>query len=327
LTVFEGSFAVLATLAIFAASVYLESSLQRDLGAFLGFFAAFGQAMASVGSWAAGVSDALGAIPHLTRIRPLIAANVEISEERKPPGALSGAIELSRVTFRYAPSGPPVLDNLTLRIAAGEYVALVGPSGSGKSSLFRLLLGFERAEAGAVFYDGKAIDTLDVGALRRQFGVVLQNGGLTNGSIYDNICGGAPLPLDQVREAARLASLEDDLAAMPMGLHTLVSEGVSTISGGQRQRIMIARAIARRPRIILLDEATSSLDNRSQAVVTAALGNLNVTRIVIAHRLSTVREADRIIVLADGKVVQSGSFEALSRTAGPFADLARRQML
>ena len=231
---------------------------------------------------------------------------VEVSEDRKPPGELSGAVEFSRLTFRYGPGGPPVLDNVSLRIAQGEYVAIVGPSGSGKSSLFRLLLGFERPESGAVFLDGKALDTLDISAVRRQLGVVLQNGKLATGSLYDNICGGVQLPLEQAWEAARLAGLDTDIKNMPMGMHTVIAEGVNTLSGGQRQRIMIARAIARRPRILLFDEATSSLDNQSQAIVSASLGNLNVTRIVIAHRLSTVRQADRIIVLVDGKVVKTG---------------------
>ena len=246
----------------------------------------------------------------------MIASAAEISDDRKPPGELAGAIELSRVTFRYLSGGPPVLDNVSLRIAPGEYVAIVGPSGSGKSSLFRLLLGFEKPESGAVFFDGKALDTLDTSAVRRQLGVVLQNGKLATGSLYENICGGVQLPLEQAWEAARLAGLDADIKAMPMGMHTVIAEGVNTLSGGQRQRVMIARAIARRPRILLLDEATSSLDNQSQAIVSASLGALNVTRIVIAHRLSTVREADRIIVLVEGKVVQSGTYAELSSAAG-----------
>jgi ABC-type bacteriocin/lantibiotic exporter with double-glycine peptidase domain len=220
-----------------------------------------------------------------------------------------------------------VLDNVSLKIAQGEYVAIVGPSGSGKSSLFRLLLGFEKPETGAVFLDGKALDTLDISAARRQFGVVLQNGRLATGSLYDNICGGVRLPLEQAWEAARLAGLEDDIKAMPMGMHTVVSEGVNTLSGGQRQRVMIARAVARRPRILLFDEATSSLDNQSQAIVSESLGNLNVTRIVIAHRLSTVRQADRIIVLVDGKIVQTGSYTELIEAPGTFASFAKRQLL
>ena len=174
--------------------------------------------------------------------------------------------------MRYLEGGPLVLDNVTLKITPGEYVAIVGPSGSGKSSLFRLLLGFERPEAGAVLYDGKSIETLDASAVRRQLGVVLQNAKLANGNIYENICGGIRLPLDQVWEAAHLAGIADDIRAMPMGMLTQLSEGVSTLSGGQRQRIMIARAIARRPRILLFDEATSSLDNQSQAIVERCTG-------------------------------------------------------
>ena len=327
LGVFESSFPLIATLIIFAVATSTKSRLLLDVGGFLAFFAAFGQSLGSVGAWASGMSEALIAIPHLTRLRPLISAVAEVSEDRKPPGELSGAVEFSRLTFRYVPSGPPVLDNVSLGITAGEYVAIVGPSGSGKSSLFRLLLGFEKPDSGAVFFDGKAIDTLDISAVRRQLGVVLQNGTLATGSIYENICGGVQLPLEQAWEAARLAGLDADIKAMPMGMHTVVSEGVNTLSGGQRQRVMIARAVARRPRILLFDEATSALDNQSQAIVSASLGNLNVTRIVIAHRLSTVRQVDRIIVLVDGKVVQSGRFDELSNTPGTFASFAQRQLL
>ncbi len=324
---FETAFPTIATLIIFAYASYSKSNLLTDLGAFFAFFSAFGQSMGAVGSWAGGVSEALIAIPPLLRLQPLIASPTEISDDRKAPGELSGSIELARVSFRYLSSGPLVLDNVTLKIAPGEYVAIVGPSGSGKSSLFRLLLGFERPESGAVFYDGKSIETLDVSALRRQLGVVLQSARLANGNIYENICGGLRLSLDQVWEAARFAGIEEDIKAMPMGMLTQISEGVSTLSGGQRQRIMIARAIARRPRVLLFDEATSSLDNRSQAIVSDALENLNVTRIVIAHRLSTVKAADRIIVLVDGKIVEAGTFEELTAAAGAFAAFAQRQML
>jgi ATP-binding cassette subfamily C protein len=327
LGIFESAFSTVATLIIFAAASFTDSKLLLDIGGFLAFFTAFGQSMGWIGGWAAGVSEALIAVPQLRRLRPLITGVTEVSEDRKSPGELLGAIELSRLTFRYVPSGPPVLDNISLRIAPGEYVAIVGPSGSGKSSLFRLLLGFEKPEAGVVFLDGKAIDTLDISAVRRQFGVVLQSARLANGSIYENICGGVQLPLEQAWEAARLAGLDADIQSMPMGMQTVVSEGVNTLSGGQRQRIMIARAVARRPRILLFDEATSALDNQTQAVISASLGNLNVTRVVIAHRLSTVRQADRIIVIVDGKIVQSGTYAELNATPGTFASFARRQLL
>ncbi len=327
LALFESSYPTVATLVLFAYASWTQSVLIHNLGAFLAFLAAFGQSMAGVGLWANGISASLIAIPHITRIRPLVTAAAEISDERKPPGELTGAVEFSRVTFRYIAGGPPVVDNVSLRIAPGEYVAIVGPSGSGKSSLFRLLLGFEKPEAGAVFFDGKALDTLDVSAVRRQLGVVLQNGRLASGSIYENICGGLPLPLDHAWAAARMAGLDGDIRKMPMGMHTAIAEGINALSGGQRQRIMIARAVARRPRILLFDEATSSLDNRSQAVVSDSLGALNVTRIVIAHRLSTVRQADRIVVITEGKITQTGTFAELSETKGMFADFARRQLL
>jgi ABC-type bacteriocin/lantibiotic exporter with double-glycine peptidase domain len=189
------------------------------------------------------------------------------------------------------------------------------------------MLGFEKPELGAVFYDGKALDTLDISAVRRQLGVVLQETKLATGSIYDNICGGIELPLEKAWEAARLAALDADIGQMPMGMHTLVAEGVNTLSGGQRQRIMIARAIARTPRILLFDEATSALDNQTQAIIAKALMRLSITRLVIAHRLSTVRNADRIIMLTKGEIVQMGHYDELVSRPGPFADFAQRQLL
>jgi len=216
---------------------------------------------------------------------------------------------------------------VTMRVEKGEYVALVGPSGSGKSTIFRLLLGFEKPESGSILFDGKAIDTLDVAAVRRQIGVVLQNGKLTSGSLYQNICCGAQLPMESVWEAAQLAGLAADIEAMPMGMHTVISEGMNTLSGGQRQRLMITRALVHHPRILLFDEATSALDNRAQAIVSASVAKLNVTRIVIAQRLSTVKRADRIIVLSGGEIVQTGTFEELSAAPGLFTDFAGRQLL
>lgn len=327
LSVFETSYPILATLIIYALAEHTGSRLLTNLGAFLGFLSAFGQTMSSIGSWASSVSDSLIAIPHLRRLKPLIDSSTESSEERKPPGELSGEIELSGVTFRYVSGGAPVLDNLTLRIQPGEYVALVGPSGSGKSSLFRLLLGFEQPEAGSIFYDGKALNTLETSAMRRQLGVVLQESRLATGSLFENICGGVELPLEKAWEAARQAGLDADIRQMPMGMSTVVAEGVNTLSGGQRQRIMIARAIARAPRILLFDEATSALDNQTQAIVATSLDRLAVTRIVIAHRLSTVRNADRIVMLIGGKIVQVGSYSELMAVGGPFAEFAQRQLL
>jgi NHLM bacteriocin system ABC transporter ATP-binding protein len=336
LGVFEAAFPTLATLAIFAGvagatgaagAAGAAGPLALDTGQFLAFFAAFGQSLAAVGEMAAAVGEALIAVPRLARLRPLLAEEVELAEGRNPPGELGGAIELGQVTFRYAPGGPTILDKITLQVGKGEYVAVVGPSGSGKSTLFRLLLGFEKPESGTIFFDGKAIDTLDITAIRRQVGVVLQNGKLASGSLYENICCGAQLPLERAWEAARLAGLDADIEAMPMGMHTVVAEGMNTLSGGQRQRLMIARALVHHPRILLFDEATSALDNRTQAIVSASVARLNVTRVVIAQRLSTVRSADRIVVLAGGAIVQQGTFEELAAAPGLFAEFARRQLV
>jgi ATP-binding cassette subfamily C protein len=205
-------------------------------------------------------------------------------------------------------------------------VAFVVPYGTGKSTLFRLLLGFEQPEAGSIYYDGKDLAGLDIQAVRRQIGTVLQNGQLMPGDIFTNIVGSAPLTLDDAWEAARMAGLEEDIKLMPMGLHTVIGEGATTFSGGQRQRLMIARAIVNKPRILLFDEATSALDNRTQDIVSHSLAGLQATRIVIAHRLSTIINADRIFVLVGGKIVQSGTYQELMAQPGPFVDLASRQL-
>jgi ABC-type bacteriocin/lantibiotic exporter with double-glycine peptidase domain len=192
--------------------------------------------------------------------------------------------------------------------------------------LLRLLLGFEQPESGTIFYDGRALNTIDINAVRRQLGVVLQDTKLSTDSLYENICGGVKLTLDKARDAARLAALDADIAQMPMGMHTFVAEGMNTLSGGQRQRVLIARALARSPRLLLFDEATSALDNQTQALIGETLGRLGITRIVISHRLSTIRDADRIVVLVDGKIIQSGSYDELMNVAA-FSEFARRQLI
>jgi ABC-type bacteriocin/lantibiotic exporter with double-glycine peptidase domain len=209
----------------------------------------------------------------------------------------------------------------------GEFVAIVGESGCGKSTLLRILLGFEEPQSGAVYFDGHAMKGLNASSVRRQMGVVLQSGRLMAGSIASNIGRTLSLSPEEVLEAARLAGLEEELQEMPMGLHTMLSDGGGGLSGGQRQRVLIARAIVNRPRILLLDEATSALDNRSQALISERLACLKATRIVIAHRLSTIRSADRILVMENGEFTQSGSYEQLASQPGLLAELAARQAL
>jgi len=215
-----------------------------------------------------------------------------------------------------------------LKIHPGEYIAIVGRTGCGKSTLMRLLLGFEKPERGAIFYDGKDMSKLDMSSLRSRIGTVMQNGSLFQGDIYSNIVITAPeLTLDDAWEAAEKAGIADDIRAMPMGMQTLISEGQGGISGGQKQRIMIARAIAPKPRILMFDEATSALDNKTQKQVSEALDAMGCTRIVIAHRLSTIRHCTRILVMDSGGIIEEGTYEELIAKGGFFADLVARQRL
>jgi NHLM bacteriocin system ABC transporter ATP-binding protein len=300
--------------------------LDLGLGAWVAFSAAFGQLTAGLSSVVQAVTQTLGLMPLYERARPLLDATPESGHQRQPPGTLSGAIEFNSVTFSYAKDAPPALNQLSFSIRPGEFVAIVGPSGSGKSTVLRLLLGFEEPQEGEILYDSRSLATLDTVALRRQIGVVLQNGRVQPGSIIENIGGGRPISLEEAWHAVRLAGLEADVKAMPMGMHTVLTDGGTSFSGGQRQRLMIARALARRPRVLLLDEATSALDNRTQSIVTEAVTSLALTRVIIAHRLSTIERVDRVLVLDRGRLVQEGSFTDLSRTPGLFQDLARRQM-
>lgn len=296
-------------------------------GMFVAFATAFGQASAAFTAAVTAVSEMLNIGPLAARTLPLIEARPEASVEREPPGRLSGEIAFNRVHFRYAKDGPLVLRDLSFTIRPGEYIGIVGESGSGKSTLMRLLLGFDTPEEGAIFFDGKPADRLDMAALRQEIGVVLQNGRISPGSIYENIAGASGHGLEAAWAAARLVALAPDIEAMPMGMHTVLNDGGGALSGGQRQRILLARALVNEPNILLLDEATSALDNRTQKVVTDTLARLAVTRIVIAHRLTTIRHVDRIFVMDKGRLVESGSYEELMQAGGVFHALARRQLL
>ena len=264
--------------------------------------------------------------PILERVKPLLDAKPEISEGKQVITRLSGAVEMNNVSFRYNESMPNVIDNLSLKIRPGQYVAIVGKTGCGKSTLMRLLLGFEKADRGASYYDGKDINSLDLKSLRRKIGSVMQNGKLLQGDIYSNITISAPwLTMDEAFEAAEKAGIAEDIRRMPMGMHTMISEGSGGISGGQRQRLMIARAIAPKPKILMFDEATSALDNITQRQVCEALDAMKCTRIVIAHRLSTIKQCDRIIVLDGGHIVEDGTYRELIDNKGYFYELVERQ--
>ena len=266
--------------------------------------------------------------PTLEMARPIMETEPEMHEGKENITSLRGGIELSHVTFRYDESMPNVIDDLSLNIRPGEYLAIVGSTGCGKSTLMRLLLGFETPQKGSIFYDKRDISKLDLESLRRRIGSVTQDGRLFLGDIYSNIVITAPeLGMDAAWEAAEIASIADDIRRMPMGMNTMISEGQGGISGGQRQRLMIARAVAPKPKILMFDEATSALDNITQKRVSDAIDKLKCTRIVIAHRLSTIQHADRIIYLDGGRIVEDGTYDELIAKNGYFADLVERQRL
>lgn len=343
---FQTVFPVLAIAVIFATTAWLQkqdviatrltalvtgdsgrSIVGMSTGDFIAFYAAFGQFLAAMTSLATALTQSLAIVPMLERLAPIIEVEPEVELADKVVQSLRGGIEVKQVDFRYDTGGRLILKGLSLEIEPNEFVAVVGPSGSGKSTLIRLLLGFETPEAGEILFDGVPASTLDMTSVRQQLRVVLQQGQLATGSVFTNIVGASTLTLDDAWHAARLAGLAEDIEAMPMGMHTVLMEGVNTLSGGQRQRLMIARALVHRPAILLLDEPTSALDNQTQDIVMKSLGGFNATRIIIAHRLSTVRVVDRILVIKDGELVQQGTYDELTAVAGPFADLVKRQIL
>jgi NHLM bacteriocin system ABC transporter ATP-binding protein len=324
-TSFNPVYGIATSMAIFAVmGFYLEPPL--PLGEFLAFNAAFGQFLTAVLTMIGVLSSVLTMVPIYERLSPILETVPEVDESKSEPGELAGEIEFSHVSFRYQDDGPLILDDVSFRAEPGEFIALVGPSGAGKSTCLRMILGFEKPSSGSIYYDGQDVASLAVRSVRRQIGVVLQSGRPMAGSIISNILGSSNLGIDAAWEAARLAGLEDDIKAMPMGMHTVISEGAETFSGGQKQRMLIARALVNRPRIILFDEATSALDNRTQEIVSRSLERLKSTRIVIAHRLSTIQNADRIYVMEGGRVVEEGRYDELIRRGGTFARLAERQI-
>ena len=293
---------------------------------FLGFNAALTGLNATLTGSLSVIANLLEIIPEMERIRPILQTEPEVNEDKMEAGEISGRIEVSNVGFRYDPELPLVLSGVSLDVHPGQFAAIVGASGSGKSTLLRLLLGFEKPESGSIYFDGQDLAELNIVSVRSQMGVVLQNGQLMAGDLLTNIIGSLPLTIKDAWEAAEMVGLADDIRMMPMGMHTVISEGATNISGGQRQRILIARAIVHRPRLIIFDEATSALDNRTQAMVTASLDRLKATRIVVAHRLSTIINADIIYVLDKGVVVEVGNYRELMKRQGLFAALAKRQM-
>ena len=307
---------------------YLAVQTRVSGSEYIAFNSAYGMVSAAFTSLTSVALSVAQIKPILEMAEPILKTEPESSENKTMVTSLSGGIELSNVYFRYTDTMPYVVDGMSLKIRSGEYIAIVGKTGCGKSTLVRLLLGFETPEKGAVYFDGKDLTKLDLRSLRRRIGVVTQDGSLFQGDIFSNIVISAPqLTLQDAWEAAEMAGIADDIRAMPMGMQTIISEGAGGISGGQKQRLMIARAVAPKPKILIFDEATSALDNRTQKQVSDALDHLKCTRIVIAHRLSTIKNCDRILVLDQGHILEDGTYDELIEKNGFFAELVARQRL
>lgn len=307
---------------------YLAIKTHVSQSDYIAFNAAYGRVMGAF-SALAGIAISVASIrPVLELAEPILKAEPEFNPDKLQVGRLGGKIDVNHVSFRYNEKSPYVLDDLNLSIKSGEYVAIVGRTGCGKSTLIKLLLGFEKPENGAIFYDSHDLQNVDPRSVRKNIGVVIQNGQLLQGDIFSNITISAPqLTLDEAWEAAETAGIADDIREMPMGMNTVISEGQGGISGGQKQRLMIARAIAPKPKILIFDEATSALDNKTQKQVSDALDKLKCTRIIIAHRLSTIRNCDRILVMDKGAIIEEGTYDELIAKNGYFAELVERQRL
>ena len=293
---------------------------------FAGFSSAFGLAISGITALGNSGTSIATIRPILNRGEPILMTEPESRGNRNNVFFLHGRIELNNVSFSYEEDSPEIISNLSLRIEPGEYVAVVGPSGCGKSTLLRLLLGFETPRHGAVYYDGQDIENLNKRSLRQHIGTVLQNGKLFSGDIFSNITISAPwMDMDAAWDAAEKAGIAEDIRQMPMGMHTFITEG-NGVSGGQKQRLLIARAICSKPGILMFDEATSALDNITQKIVTDSLNQMHCTRVVIAQRLSTIRECDRILVLSNGTIQEEGTYDELIAKGGLFTKLAARQL-
>lgn len=326
LTVVTTVFPVAALAIIIFSVVSLRKGEMLDTGSFIAFTTAYTTVQTMLMQMLMMAISSLKVVPLYERLKPVLETAPEADESKKYPGKLRGSIVVQNLNFSYSSEGPQILFDINFSASPGEFVALVGGSGSGKSTLLRLLLGFEKPDLGTVYYDGEDLASLNVQGVRRNIGVVMQNGQLQPGFILQNIIGSSTLTVDDAWEAARMAGLDEDIRKMPMGMHTVISEGGGTLSGGQKQRLLIAGALVRKPGIIFFDEATSALDNRTQEVVSKSQEQLKATRIVIAHRLSTIRNADRIYCLEKGRIVQSGTYDELIAQEGFFKELASRQI-
>lgn len=317
-------FSVIAV--VISKSIILKTE-SMPIGSFLSFFAALGAFLSSGLMASSSIIQLLGnIIPLWKRSESIRKEELESKIKKDFPGKLRGSIILEQLSFRYNPSAPMLLKNISMIIDQGEFVAIIGPSGCGKSTLIRLLLGMEKPEKGTIYYDGRDLEVLDLVQVRKQIGSVLQSGTLLGGSLRDNITYGRRIPDEEIEEMLELCGFGETLKELPMGLNSFIPFGGGTLSGGQKQQIMIARALIGKPQILILDEATSALDAISQENIINSIERLNITRIVIAHRLSTIVNADTIYVMDNGSIVEQGSFQELKKRGPFFKAFAERQL-
>ncbi len=318
---------LLSMWAVYALIIGSSSGHALTISNFLAFNIAFGSYIASIYPFVTILIQLTNIVPLWERGLVILQEPLEEERWKGQPGRLSGEVFLDSVVFGYDTNLPPVINRLSLVVKPHQMIGIVGPSGAGKSTLLRLILGFEKPLSGGVYFDGKDLASLDPQAVRRQIGTVMQGADLLAGTIYDNLVCGGSYPPKQIEKALELSGFAADLADLPMGLMTYVPMNGATLSGGQKQRLLLSRALLINPSILIFDEATSALDNTTQKVITRHLDSLNTTRIIVAQRLSTIRHADQIYVLQNGSVVQTGSFDALAKTPGIFAEMLIRQTL
>ncbi|NRA90954.1 MAG: ATP-binding cassette domain-containing protein, partial [Simkaniaceae bacterium] len=317
----------LSLIVIFSVVMGMGEKGTLSVGGFLAFNSAFMTLSMAIFTMSKMIMESVSIIPLWKRSHVIVEEPQEVLQTKASPDKLTGEIRLDNITFAYEKDRAPVLKDISIQLAPREMIGIVGPSGCGKSTLIRMILGFEIPDSGAVYFNGKDLSHLNLNEVRQQMGVVLQGGGIIAGTLYQNIVAGGNYTEEEVNRAITLASFKKDLENFPMGLHTVVPMNGETLSGGQKQRLLIARALLPNPKILLLDEATSALDNSSQEEITQNIDQLDVSRIVIAHRLTTIRNADRIYVIEKGAVSQVGTFESLSKEKGFFAEMLKRQKL
>ncbi len=307
---------------------FIAAKNNIDVSSFMAFTSSFAT-LSAAASMFSEIGSTLSRIkPVLEMARPILEADLEDDETKENIEELKGNIRLENVCFKYSSESRDILKDINIDIKEGEYIGIVGKTGCGKSTLVRLLLGFEQPTSGNIYFDDKDMNKLNLQSLRSKIGSVTQNGGVFHADILSNIIITAPhLGEEEAWQAAEIAGIAEDIRNMPMGMKTMISEGQGGISGGQKQRIMIARAIINKPKVLLFDEATSALDNKCQKQITKSLDELRCTRIVVAHRLSTIKSCDRILYMEDGQILEEGNYDQLIALNGKFKELIERQKL